>query len=191
MFDDNLDRDSLESFDAEGVVTLRAVPQMMRPPSSYALVDPNQKLSLLQIVIKRPPGAFMVAGEWTRLKVWMWGVWHDRASESIQKGDTVRVVGGLLETDPDAQPGEYGFRLVLPPRGAAADTPLHITGPRGPDHTFEATITENRVRAERRGARPSGRFRFRRLQVFACRSAEKGMRFNREKRESESCASEG
>ena len=142
MFDDNLDRDSLESFDAEGVVTLRAVPQMMRPPSSYALVDPNQKLSLLQIVIKRPPGAFMVAGEWTRLKVWMWGVWHDRASESIQKGDTVRVVGGLLETDPDAQPGEYGFRLVLPPRGAAADTSLHITGPRGPDHTFEATITE-------------------------------------------------
>ena len=150
MFDDNLDRDTLESFDAEGVVTLRAVPQMMRPPSSYALVDPNQKLSLLQIVIKRPPGAFVVAGDWTRLKVWMWGVWHDRASESIQKGDTVRVVRGLLETDPDAQPGEYGSRLVLPPRGAAADTSLHITGPRGPDHTFEATITEKGLSCSRR-----------------------------------------
>ena len=138
---DNLDDDSdnLGCFDAEGVVTLRAVPQTMRPPSSYALVDPNQQLPLLQVVLKRPPGAIVVAGDWQRLKVWMWGVWHDRANESIQKGDTVRVVAGLLEADPDAQPGEYGFRLVLPPRGAAADTSLHITRS---DHTFEATITE-------------------------------------------------
>ena len=144
--DDNL---NLDSFDAEGVVTLRAVPQTMRPPSSYALVDPNQRLPLLQVVLKRPPGAIVVAGDWRRLKVWMWGVWHDRANESIQKGDTVRVVAGLLEADPDAQPGEYGFRLVLPPRGAAADTSLHITGPRGPDHTFEATITEKGLSSSR------------------------------------------
>eukprot|EP00964_Phaeocystis_antarctica_P127881 scaffold91587_cov60-Phaeocystis_antarctica.AAC.1 len=150
MCDDNLDDDNLDSFDAEGVVTLRGVPgQMARPPSSYALVDPNQRLPLLQVVLKRPPGAIVVAGDWQRLKVWMWGVWHDRANEQIQKGDTVRIVAGLLEADPDAQPGEYGFRLVLPPRGAAEDTSLHITGPRGPDHTSEATITERRLATSR------------------------------------------
>ena len=127
----------------EGVVTIRAVPQTMRPPSNYALVDPNQRLPLLQVTLKRPPGAITVAGDWHRLKVWMWGVWCDRASDQVQLQDKIRVVAGLLEPDPDAQPGEYGFRLVLPPRGAEAEAAVHITGPRHPGMTFEATITED------------------------------------------------
>ena len=132
--------------------SLRTCPEARRSGPPLPRTEKlNVKLPLLQVVLKRPSGQAGPAGggTWSRIKVNLWGVWCDRADDQIMQGDTLRVSGGMLETDPDAQPGDHSNRLVLPPRGAPNGAAVHVTGRRSPDHIFNANITEERLTANR------------------------------------------
>lgn len=135
----------------EGQVKLRGLPHPHLPPPGCALVDPQKPLPLLQLTLCRSTvgGAAVPAGDWRKLKVWLWGVWSDRIFDLVEINDRVRIEGGTWEDDKEAEPGGHADRLALPPKGASIGAAIFITGSR-----LEGDQWKVRVRHAPHTARP-------------------------------------
>ena len=99
--------------ECQGCVTQRSATMIQLPPAHFIMADPTVALPVMQINIKE-----QTQGGWPRtVRVWLWGVWCDRLSEIVHRGDHVRVVSAEAPPPVDDTSDSESV-LMLPPVGA-------------------------------------------------------------------------